>query len=83
MRPNLERGFLQARHSGLEWALNPVTGVLVGREIHRHRGAGHVKTEAGVPGTGLQAKARRGLLGLREEGGGLPESLKEPALSAP
>lgn len=42
-----------------------------------------MKTEAGVPGTGLQAKARRGLPGRREEGGGLPESLKEPALSAP
>lgn len=28
-----------------------------------------MRTEAGVPATGLQAKARRGLPGLREEGG--------------
>lgn len=50
----------------LEWAPNPMTGALTREkrrkfEAHRHRGKGHMKTEAEVAVLCLQAEERPGL----------------------
>ena len=51
-------------HTGLGWALNPVSGVLTGeRDLETHRKKGHVRTEAGTGVMQLPARESQRLLG--------------------
>ena len=56
---------MRCNHSGLEWALYPMTGVLIGRDVDskRPREEGHTKTEAGIGAGGALAKEVQGLPG--------------------